>query len=98
MIDDEVLSFDPFEGDLGAPGDKVLKNKIALARKAGECSNCTQQIERGERVRMMTARFDGQLMSYRWCSFCCAAMLKSYDDDGQAYEDRAAIAAAKEQS
>lgn len=37
---------------------------------------------------LLAAVFDGTLMSYRWCSECCAAMAASWTDDGRAWEDR----------
>lgn len=99
----DVLAFDPFDGDFGEPGDSVLRNKMVTARKEGPCSHCGNQICRGERVRSMSARF-GDLMSYRWCAPCCAAMAKHQaeeDSDGdsdnalawQEYEARAGLAA-----
>lgn len=89
MTDDKnTLAFDPFEGDFGNQGDKVLKNKMGVARKPGECTACAQQIQPGERVRLMTVRFDGELMTHRWCSLCCTAMAKCEDDCGAAYETR----------
>ena len=33
----ECLKTNPFEGDFGSPGDKVLKDKIGTARKGGTC-------------------------------------------------------------
>lgn len=93
MTDDDsnILDFDAFAGDFGAQGDRVLKNKMGIARKAGECQDCGQEIQPGERVRMMSAVFDGELMSYRWCALCCAAMAKHNDDDGESYEARCAL-------
>jgi len=85
----ECLSVDPFAGDFGAPGDRVLKDKMGNARKAGPCNDCAQEIRPGERVRMLAAVFDGSLMSYRWCALCCAAMVA--DDDGEATEARLAL-------
>lgn len=89
--DNEILNFDPFAGDFGAPGDRVLSNKMGIARKAGDCQDCGQEIQPGERVRMMTAAFDGELMRYRWCALCCAAMALSDEDGGEAYEARCAL-------
>ncbi|MGL4576888.1 MAG: hypothetical protein ACRCV9_19025 [Burkholderiaceae bacterium] len=89
--DNDILDFDPFQGDFGSPGDRVLKNKMGFARKAGECQNCAQEIQPGERVRIMNAVFDGDLMSYRWCALCCAAMAKSYKDNGEEYEARCGL-------
>ena len=87
----ECLKVNPFEGDFGSPGDKVLKDKIGTARKGGTCGMCRQDIVPGERVRLLAAVFDGTLMSYRWCSECCAAMAESWTDDGRAWEARVRI-------
>lgn len=87
----ECLQTDPFEGDFGTPGDRVLKDKIGTARKAGPCSLCAQEIKPGERVRIQAAIFDGALMHYRWCSECCAAMAASWHDEGKAFEARARL-------
>lgn len=89
--DDDCLRINPFEGDFGSPGDRVLKDKIGVARKAGECHDCGQQIQPGERVRMRTEISDGDLMSFRWCRACCYAMAKSMSDNGEAWEARIAL-------
>lgn len=52
---------------------------------------CRQEIVPGERARLLAAVFDGTLMSYRWCSECCAAMAASWTDDGRAWEARVRI-------
>ena len=82
------LQVNPFEGDFGSPGDRVLKDKIGTARKCGTCGMCRQEIQQGERVRLLAAIFDGQMMSYRWCSACCAAMAVSWHDAGRAWTAR----------
>lgn len=87
----ECLKTNPFEGDFGSPGDKVLKDKIVTARNGGACGMCRQEIVPGERVRTLVAVFDGALMNYRWCSACCASMADSWTDDGRAWEARARI-------
>lgn len=74
MSNDLILSFDPFEGDFGAPGDTVFSNAMVVARKPGPCSHCGLEICKGERVRRQTSKFDGELMTHRWCALCCAAM------------------------
>lgn len=97
--DDAILNFDPFEGDFGIPGDKVFTNKMAIARKPGPCSHCGLQITQGERVRRQTSKFDGELMTHRWCALCCDAMA-TYDaelnnedaDDLPAFEKRSSLA------
>ena len=87
----DVLACNPFEGDFGSPNDRTLRDKMVTARKAGECHLCGQQIQPGTRTRSMTAIFDGELASYRWCNACCAAMALSWEDAGTAYEARAAL-------
>lgn len=94
-----ILEFDPFEGDFGDSGDCVLQNKMVLARKEGPCAHCGSQIKKGERVRSQQSKFDGQLMSHRWCAACCDAMATYYpaddDEDGEIgveYEARSQIA------
>lgn len=89
--ENDCLACRPFEGDFGSPDDRILKDKMVTARKAGACFLCEQEITPGERIRTMAAVFDGELMSYRWCNACCAAMSKSWLDDGDAYEERAAL-------
>jgi hypothetical protein len=87
----ECLKVNPFEGDFGSPGDRVLKDKIGSARKNGACGMCRQEITPGERVRMLAAVFDGALMNYRWCSTCCSAMAASLTDNGEAWEAQARL-------
>ena len=102
-FESNVLAFDPFEGDFGEPGDSVLRDKMVNVRTPGPCSHCGCQIHKGERIRIMWAKF-GDLMSYRWCALCCEAMAKcqaqeSSGDDSddapawQEYEGRAGLAA-----
>ena len=80
-MEELALQFNPFDGDFGAPGDTTLSDKMVTARKEGPCSHCGHTICKGERVRSMSAKFDGQLMSYRWCALCCAAMVKCQADE-----------------
>lgn len=93
-IDKSILEFDPFEGDFGMPGDTVFSNKMVIARKPRPCSHCGTAIEKGERIRSQTSKFDGQLITHGWCSKCCSAMasywdeLKNDDLDMPTYERR----------
>lgn len=84
----KCLQYNPFEGDFGEPGDRVLKDKICTSRKTGECHNCGTCIQPGERTRRLTAVFGGQLLSYRWCELCCSAMAAWWTDDGEAMTAR----------
>lgn len=94
QTDAKILIFNPFDGDFGAPGDTVLSNKVVIARKERPCSHCGTDIKKGERVRSMSAKFEGQLMSYSWCALCCAAMATD-EDPGAAYERRFQLRAAR---
>lgn len=91
LFDEEAcLDTNPFEGDFGEPGDRVLQDKIVTTRKPAVCGCCRGTTEIGERTRSIKAIFGGQLMSYRFCSECCHAMARSWDedDDGEAWEAR----------
>ena len=87
----KALQCDPFEGCRGWPGDRVLKDKIVTARKAGPCHICPGEIQPGERVRTRSDVVGGQLMGWRWCAACCAAMASWWEDDGAALEGRYAL-------
>lgn len=78
--DSLILQFDPFEGDFGMPSDKVFSNKMVIARKPGPCAHCGLEIQKGERVRSQSSKFDGELMAHRWCALCCEAMVLSFAD------------------
>ncbi|WP_426304061.1 hypothetical protein ACN9MJ_13685 [Acidovorax facilis] len=97
-IDTLKLQFDPFEGDFGTPGDKVFSNRMVIARKPGPCSHCGTAIAKGERIRRQESKFDGELMTHRWCALCCMAMatydseLEADGDDLPTYEQRSRLA------
>lgn len=88
----ECLKCNPFEGDFGTPGDRILRDKIVTSRKGGTCGMCLQEIQPPERVRSLVAIFDGSLMNYRWCEKCCEAMALSWIDQGAAWESRIRLA------
>lgn len=87
----DCLNVDPFAGDFGAIGDRIFSDRIGKARKPGTCGDCAGDILPGEEQRRLSALFDGEMHSYRWCSLCCAAMALSWTDDGEAMEDRAEL-------
>jgi hypothetical protein len=96
----DCLAYDPFAGD---DGDlTVFSDKMAVARKRGPCVICRGEIQPGERVRALRERFDGQVKTFRFCALCCEAMAKSWDDAGEAIEERTrmgmADVAAREQA
>jgi len=87
----DCLSVDPFAGDFGGIGDRIFSDRIGKARKPGACGDCAGDILPGEEQRRLSALFDGEMRSYRWCSLCCAAMALSWTDDGEAMEERAEL-------
>ena len=92
----ECLKYWPFDGDYGDPSDRILKDKIGIARKAGPCCECLTEIVPGERIRMIGAIFDGQMMSYRYCSACCTAMAEMWNGDWNAMDARWEVRARNE--
>lgn len=85
-----------FDGDFGIHvGDRILRDRICTARKPGQCHTCAQEIVPGTRTRSLSAKFDGELRSYRWCDLCCAAMAEVHKDraDDDETEPFAAIEA-----
>ena len=87
----KCLHTDPFAGDFGSPGDKTLSDKVTRARVGGMCHECTQDIKPGEWIRRRTDITEGSIATYRWCALCCAAMAKSWSDDGRAWEARTSL-------
>ncbi len=83
----ECLLADPFQGDFGDQGDRTLRDRMGTARKAGPCSGCSRVVQPGDRVRLLTGRFDGDLRSYRWCPACCAEMAADGHADSDDDED-----------
>lgn len=87
----DCLDCNPFEGDFGAPSDRILSDKIVVARKEVTCGCCQEVIAVGTNARKLSAIFDGSLMSYSWCESCCSAMASSWEDDGEEWEQRCSI-------
>lgn len=71
--------YDPFDGDFGDCGDTIFNDKMVKGRKEYICVHCKGEIKKGEIYRNLNAKFDGQLMSYRWCAGCCDAMVKELE-------------------
>lgn len=46
-----ALNFNPFDGDFGDQSDRILKNKIGIARKSGECHDCAEEIKKDKKGR-----------------------------------------------
>ena len=84
----DVLAYDPFAGDFGGSDDMPFVDKMVRARKPHSgCHCCGDSIEAGERHRYKCDKYDGELMSWRWCWACCVAMARSWlgwDGEGEA--------------
>lgn len=82
-----ILSFDPFEGDFGSQDDHVFSNKMVISRKIYKCFHCYGDITKGERHRYQTSKFDGELMTHRWCHECCEIMAQCASGDYDCEDD-----------
>lgn len=83
---DDCLDFDLFQGDFGEPGDTELSNKIVKGRSKYICFICDGDIQPGEIHRYTTWKFS-EIMTYRCCNECCAAMVSSLNADFEESED-----------
>lgn len=78
-FEEDAVAYDPFAGDFGGSDDKPFVDKMVTARKPHpECHCCASPIEMGERHRYKCDKYDGELMSWRWCWACCVAMARSW--------------------
>ena len=79
----KAMWVNPFDGDRGFPGDRVLSDKIVTAKKEHECHECmvlnrqSKTINKGERARRHVCIFGGNLETYYWHVSC---LTKAYDD------------------
>jgi hypothetical protein len=91
MNEQDVLAYNPFDGDFGSPGDRILKDKMVTARKPRPCDHCGQEIQPNERIRVRAEIVDGSLMSWKWCQLCCEAMASNWSDNGAVLDARSAL-------
>ena len=73
------LGLDPFDGEFGDPGDKILSDKMVHARKKHQCFWCGRTVELKELHRSRVDIIDGELITYHWCSDCCTAMISDIE-------------------
>jgi len=83
-----ALSFDPFAGD--ETDVRLVSDKFVTTRKPHKCQHCGDKIKSGKRVRARAEinREDNKRGTFYFCSLCCEAMAKSWEDDGDAYVER----------
>lgn len=62
--EDDLLSVDPFDGDFGE--GTVLSDRMVVGRKVYSCFFTGQAIEKGERHRCLTERYEGILKTFRF--------------------------------
>ena len=89
----EALRYPLFQDDFGAPGDKQLSDQVITARKAATCHECLGPVDVGTRYRKHVGIYDGQLMAFKFCAGCCAAMAKVFNGDHLAMDARSAVRA-----
>jgi hypothetical protein len=93
-----ALTYYLFDGDFGAPGDRVLHDKIVTAQKEHRCGECLSPITKGTRYRNHCGIYDGALRTYKFCDACCEAMARTMDcgeedDETWPMDERSAIRA-----
>lgn len=92
MNEARVLAYNPFDGDFGSPGDRLLADVMVTAAKPHpHCHMCNGPIAKGERHRSRREIVDGDMMAFRFCGLCCAAMAKSWTDDGKEIDARTSL-------
>ena len=70
-----ALRFDPFEGDFGEVGDRILSDKIVTAKKDHpDCHTCGGTARTGTKNRVQIAIIYGEMLTHRWCQECTEAM------------------------
>lgn len=84
----KVLSYNLYDGDFGDQSDITFKDRIVKSRSQYSCFYCSGIIIHGELHRYEVAKVDGQMGTSRHCFRCCDAMVKSWDDNGDAITAR----------
>lgn len=87
------LRVNPFEGDRGDMGDRVLSDRIVGAAKVHfpGCGTCGLGISKGEAHRVLAAKFGGKFHFYRWCQECTIAMAMAPEDGGENWTHRVGL-------
>lgn len=81
VADSRILNYPLFEGDFGDPNDRIIANKMVIAAKNHQCSNCFGTIVKNERHRHHVGMYGGKSpFHYRYCSECCKAMAE-FDEE-----------------
>jgi hypothetical protein len=90
--DQAILSYNPFQGDRDC-NVRGLTDRMVVGRYVHQCQICSGPIAKGERHRAKTevSYDDRRVMTFRFCALCCAAIAKSWRDDGRALDERYAI-------
>jgi hypothetical protein len=84
----DALSYDPFAGDMGSPGDRIIEDKIVICRKSRKCENCKEAMKVGSILRTLLAKFNGKMSRYTWCEACCRAMISDVRNDTNKFDKR----------
>ena len=73
----KAMWINPFDGDRGSQGDRVLSDKIVTTRKEHDCHECRSKIGAGEKARRHVCIFSSNLETYYWHVGCLS---KAYDE------------------
>lgn len=77
-----ALHYDPFAGDFGGDHNVHFRDLIVTFRAQHWCHMCQCGIAKGTRGRLSVWKFDGEVITYRWCTECCEAMAYDVTHDG----------------
>lgn len=91
--EERILAFEPFDGGKGDCEITLFSDRMVNARKSHTCQMCFGPILAGARVRARTEMFDGIVKTFRFCPACCDAMAVSWEDAGEAVQDRCSLGA-----
>lgn len=84
-----ALDYDPFDGDFGRPGDRLLSDKLVTAKKEHSCFHCEGPIQPGTRYRSRAEIVEGSFTVFKWCEPCCEAMVTELTNySSMAFENR----------
>ena len=87
----DCMAYNPFQGDFGAPGDRMLRDRILTCRRQRPCVVCSGTCKPRTQIRVQAAIIDGRIAPCSMCHGCCIAMAASWRDQGAAIERRTAL-------
>ena len=71
---EDVLAYDPFDGDIGDGSERTIADEIRVAKRRGTCRECGEDIRKGMLVRVIKKVDSDGFYGGRVCEPCCDAM------------------------